>query len=66
VYVEDMTLEDAQMFLAEYQAERDGLKRLGFSVPEALDWDIEDLEGRIEDLQFVAEYKRQINSAKQR
>jgi hypothetical protein len=45
-----MTLEDAQMFLAEYQAEVASLEAHGFIPHEQLVWDIEDLEGRIEEL----------------
>jgi hypothetical protein len=61
-----MDLEDAIAHLGEAQAEVARLEAQGYHVHEQLVWDIEDLEGRIEDLQFVAEYKRQINAAKQR
>ena len=52
MYVKDMTLEDAQMFLAEYQAEVASLEAHGFIPHEQLVWDIEDLEGRIADLTY--------------
>jgi hypothetical protein len=43
MYVADMTLEDAKAILAEYRA--------SFPRPnEQEQWDIEDLEGRIEEL----------------
>ncbi len=50
MYVADMTLSDAQMFLRDYKADKAQRLRNGWHVDEQLLWDIEDLEGRIEDL----------------
>lgn len=52
MYVDDMDMNDAREFLREAVAERAALRRAGRPVDERLDWDIEDLEGRIADLAF--------------
>ena len=50
MYVADMTLEEALETLQDLEHEL-SLKRSGArTVPQQLLWDIEDLEGRIEDL----------------
>ena len=51
MYVADMTLEDAKEFLAEAQDEKYQLVCKERPVPEWLEWDIEDLAGRIEELE---------------
>jgi hypothetical protein len=51
MYVADMTLEDAVAHLGEAQAELARLEAQGYHVHEQLVWDIEDLEGRIDELE---------------
>ncbi len=50
MYVEDMTLEDAQAFLQEAEREAYEHFRRHQDIPEWLVWDIEDLQIRIADL----------------
>ena len=50
MYVADMTMEDAQATLRELRIMRGDRRRQGLSDCEPLDWDIEDVEGRIVEL----------------
>lgn len=50
MYVADMTIEDAKATLRELRAEQSWRESQGWSYSEQLDWDIEDVAGRIEDM----------------
>ena len=53
MYVADMTLEDATATLRELQSEQSWRESLGLFYSEQLEWDIEDVAGRIEELELV-------------